>query len=343
MLRATAARLSAASGAGARGGGGGGGGGSGASAARAGAARAFGSGPQTGASAREGDGPVYVLFGATGGIGSALARRLAAAAAARRGGALVVSGHDEARLRGLAAALEGQLGGREGALQAAHADALNPEAVDAVMRRTLERHGRVDGVASCVGSVEAASLLATSPADLDRLLRVNTHTAFNVLKAAVKARARRVMVAETARDPPGAGGGPGPAPGGPGGGSVVLVSAALGGHGVPNYAAMSAAKAAVEGLARSAAATYAARGLRVNTVAPGLVETDQTAGFLDNGRLRGASEAMFPTKQLVTADDVAAAAEFLLGPASRSITGHSLPVDGGLSSLHPHRAQDYGV
>jgi NAD(P)-dependent dehydrogenase (short-subunit alcohol dehydrogenase family) len=52
---------------------------------------------------------------------------------------------------------------------------------------------------------------------------------------------------------------------------------------------------------------------------------------------------MFPAKRLVPADDVAAAAEFLLGPAAASVTGHVLPVDGGLSSLHPHRAQEYGV
>eukprot|EP00878_Enallax_costatus_P041652 GHUV01048484.1.p1 GENE.GHUV01048484.1~~GHUV01048484.1.p1 ORF type:complete len:142 (+),score=48.53 GHUV01048484.1:587-1012(+) len=127
------------------------------------------------------------------------------------------------------------------------------------------------------------------------------------------------------------------------GGSIVLVSAALASHGLPNFEAMSAAKAGVEGLARSAAASYARHNIRVNCVAPGLTRTPQTTKFTENNKVAGASEQMHPLKDLATPEQVASALAFFLAPESSFITGQVLAVDGGLSTLHPHHAQEYGV
>lgn len=93
---------------------------------------------------------------------------------------------------------------------------------------------------------------------------------------------------------------------------------------------------------RASAATYAPHNIRVNCVAPGLVATPSTEKFTAEPKVRGASEAMHPSKRLVEASEVAAAVDFLLGgPAA--ITGQVLAVDCGLSQLHAERVQDYGV
>ncbi|KIY98946.1 3-oxoacyl-[acyl-carrier-protein] reductase [Monoraphidium neglectum] len=232
---------------------------------------------------------------------------------------------------------KGSGGGGGGRLSAAPADALDPQAVDHVLQQALRAHGRVDAVACCVGNVEARSLLATELAELDRVVKVNLHTQFNAMLPNEQHQGQGQQAAGG-----GGGGGGGVGRQGPSSGSVVMVSAALAGHGIPNYDAFTAAKAAVEGLMRAAAATYAPHRVRVNCVAPGLVETGQTEKFTGNERVKHASEAMHPAKRLVGADEVAQAVHFLMaGPAA--ITGQVLAVDAGLAHLHADRAQDYGV
>jgi NAD(P)-dependent dehydrogenase (short-subunit alcohol dehydrogenase family) len=83
----------------------------------------------------------------------------------------------------------------------------------------------------------------------------------------------------------------------------------------------------------SAAATYAAQGIRVNVVAPGLVDTPMTKRITSNESSLRASVAMHPLGRIGTPDDVAAAIELLLRPESSWITGQVIGVDGGLGSL----------
>lgn len=243
--------------------------------------------------------PAYLVFGATGGIGGCLARRLAAS-----GGRLFLSGRDVARLEVLSGELDCSF----------HpADVRDSEAVNSVFAAAAKALGRLDGVAHCVGSILLQPAHATSDAQWADTLALNLTSAFRVLRAAIG----------TLRTP---------------GGSVVLVSSAAAEVGLPNHEAIAAAKAGVIGLGRSAAATYASRGIRVNVVSPGLTNTTLSAPLLANELSAKASLAMHPLGRLGEPGDVAAAIAWLLDPAQSWVTGQALGVDGGLSTLRGRAA-----
>ena len=147
----------------------------------------------------------------------------------------------------------------------------------------------------------------TTRAEWDAVIAQNLTTAFSTVRAA--------------------------APLMPNGGSIVLVSTAAARVGLASHEAIAAAKAGVEGLVRSAAATYAAKGLRVNGVAPGLVETPLSERITRNEASRKASEAMHALGRLGTPEDVASAIVWLLDPAQSWVTGQIIGVDGGLGAV----------
>jgi NAD(P)-dependent dehydrogenase (short-subunit alcohol dehydrogenase family) len=115
--------------------------------------------------------------------------------------------------------------------------------------------------------------------------------------------------------------------------AIVLVSTSAASVGLPNHEAIAAAKAGIEGLVRSAAATYAGRGVRVNAVAPGLVRTPLAARITGSEAASKTSLALHPIGRIGEPDDVAAMLEFLLHPANSWITGQVIGVDGGMSRL----------
>jgi NAD(P)-dependent dehydrogenase (short-subunit alcohol dehydrogenase family) len=239
--------------------------------------------------------PGYVILGATGGIGRALARRLS------RGGArLVLCARTEGPLRDLAAELEAH---------AFPADVTRFEEVDRLMVQAQEAlGGRVDGVACCVGSILLKPAHLTSEAELADTLARNLTAAFAAVRSAA-----RVMMKE--------------------GGSIVLCSSAAARLGLASHEAIAAAKAGVEGLTLSAAATYAAHNIRVNAVAPGLVRTPMTARITSSEQALKASVALHPLGRVGEPSDVASAIEWLLSPCQSWVTGQVLGVDGGLARL----------
>ncbi|GLC46719.1 hypothetical protein PLESTB_001356100 [Pleodorina starrii] len=249
--------------------------------------------------------PVYVVFGAYGGIGSELCSRLAR----QPGAVVVVAGRDTARLEELRGRLGLGLGGSGG--MALAADVTDPKQVEDVINRTAETYGRIDGVANCVGSIVLKSAHATSDEEFNRTLQLNLNSCFYVLRSAVK----KMMSS--------------------GGGSIVFCSSAVARHGIPNHEAIAAAKAGVNGLMLSAAATYAPKNIRVNCVAPGLTRTPLAARITSSPAALKSSEAMHALKRVGEAGEVAAALEFLLHPSNAFITGQVLGVDGGLGSLKP--------
>jgi len=238
--------------------------------------------------------PVVFLIGASGGIGSVLARRLVAG-----GYAVVLAGRRAEPLRELAKGLGSTF---------IPVDACSFEALDNALNEALQVHGRLDGIVNCAGSLLLKPAHQTTQVEWRETVTANLDTAF----ATVRAGARAMLKS---------------------GGSIVLMSSAAGRIGLPNHEAIAAAKAGVVGLALSAAATYAARGVRVNVVAPGLTRTPLTADLLRSPAAAAASLSMHPLGRLGEPEDVASAIQWLLAPAQSWITGQVLGVDGGLSTL----------
>lgn len=117
------------------------------------------------------------------------------------------------------------------------------------------------------------------------------------------------------------------------GGSVVLFSTVAAGMGMGYHASVAMAKSALEGLAKSLAAEWAAHNIRVNVIAPSLTDTPLAASLLSSPEKREAAAKRHPLGRIGTPEDMAAAAVFLLSDASGWITGQVLHVDGGMSSV----------
>lgn len=240
--------------------------------------------------------PVYVILGASGGIGSALARKLA-----NQGARLVLAARPSERLTTLANQLDAL---------AIPTDATRFEEVDQLMSRAVEARGRVDGVACCVGSILLKPAHQTTEEEWLHAVHANLTAAFATVRSAA-----RVMQTH--------------------GGSIALCSSAAARMGLTNHEAIAAVKAGIEGLVRSAAATYAGKNIRVNAVAPGLVRTPMTARLTANEASLKVSQGMHPLGRIGEPSDVAAALEWFLHPCQSWVTGQVLGVDGGLGCLRP--------
>ena len=237
--------------------------------------------------------PVTAILGATGAQGAALAEALRA-----DGHALALLARDEEKLAPLADRL-----GADRAL----VEATDVDAVASALEGVRSRNGRIDGIAHCVGSVLLKPAHATSAAAWEEVIATNLTSAFAVVRAAGRSMDR--------------------------GGSVVLFSTAAARIGIANHEAIAAAKAGVEGLVRSAAATYAGRGLRFNAVAPGLVRAEMSKRITDNPKALEASERMHPLGRIGEPADTTGLLRLLLDPRQSWITGQVFGVDGGLSAV----------
>jgi len=236
----------------------------------------------------------FVVVGAYGGVGEALCRRLV-----RRGARVLMAGRDAGKLALLAADI-GQ--------ETFSLDATEPEQAEACLRRAAELFGRLDGVANCVGSFLLKPAHAMTRPEWQAMLDTNLGSAFSVVRAAGLVMAQQ-------------------------GGSVVLVSSAAARIGLANHEAIAAAKAGIEGLALSAAATYAPKGIRVNCVAPGLTRTPLTARLWQQEAVAKASASLHALGRLGAPEDVASAIDWLLDTEQAWVTGQVLGVDGGLSRV----------
>lgn len=242
------------------------------------------------------DGSIQLVVGATGGTGQELCAHLTA------GGAQVVAvGRDEQKLAELVSS--------GNAVAAQTADATDFTAVDHVVAAVIERFGRIDGAANLAGSLLLKPAHTTNVGDWNDVIAANLTSAFAVTRSTSRAMSRS------------------------GGGSIVLVSSAAARTGLANHDAVAAAKAGVIGLTLSAAATYGPRGVRVNAVAPGLVQTPMTERIWSSAASLAASLSKHALGRIGGPADVAAAIYFLLDPTNNWITGQVLGVDGGLGSI----------
>ncbi len=239
-------------------------------------------------------GPAYVVIGATGGIGRAVTARLAS-----KGARLTLAARTADALGSLAA----EVGGVAEAV-----DATSFDAVQELVESSVQRYGAIDGIVNCVGSILLKPAHLTRPEEWRRTLALNLDTAFAAVRAGSKAMMRS-------------------------GGSIVLISSAAARTGLVNHDAVAAAKAGVEGLARSAAATYAKNQVRVNVVAPGLVDTPLSARITGSPASLEASKSMHPLGRIGRPEDVASAIVWLLDADQSFVTGQVIGVDGGLGDL----------
>ena len=242
--------------------------------------------------------PVHLILGATGGIGSVLATQLHA-----HGARLVLAARNGARLDVLGA----ELGAATVLI-----DATQPADIERAVEMAVTTFGRLDGAANCVGSLLLKPAHLTRSDEFDDVLSVNLRSAFSLVRSATRAMMSNAE---------------------PAGGSIVLVASAAARIGLANHEAIAAAKGGVIGLTLSAAASYAAKQVRVNCVAPGLVRTPLTARITGSAAAEQSSLNMHALGRLGEPADVANAIAFLLDPANSWITGQTLGVDGGLGTV----------
>jgi 3-oxoacyl-[acyl-carrier protein] reductase len=237
---------------------------------------------------------IHLIIGASGAAGSATARRLAEA-----GATLVLAGRDGTALDELAE----ETGGK-----ARVVDARDIGQVGTLVEEIVDEHGRIDGVANLAGSVLLKPAHLTTEQEWHDTIATNLTSAFAVVRAAAPAMRKT-------------------------GGSIVLASSAAAQTGIANHEAIAAAKGGIISLVMSAAATYGAKGVRVNAVAPGLVASKMTEKLVSNEQQAEASRQMHVLGRLGEGDDVAAAVAWLLDPQTSWVTGQVIGVDGGLGHI----------
>ncbi len=239
---------------------------------------------------------VALITGASRGIGRAIAVDLA-----RTGAEIAIVGRDVAALEETAAAARAAR--PEARVLTLPADVADPAAVEGFVKRTLEEFGRIDIAVANAGQAVDGLIVRAKPADIDTMLDVNLKSAFYLVTAVA-----RPMMKQRA-------------------GAIVLVSSIVGIAGNAGQAAYAASKAGLLGLAKSVAKELGSRNVRVNAVAPGLIETAMTESMPEQARAHYL--ATIPLGRAGNPEDVSGVVTFLCSDAARYVTGQTIVVDGG--------------
>ena len=240
-------------------------------------------------------GRVAIVTGGTRGIGAAIAAWLA-----EHGARVVVSGRDADRVQSAVKTMEG-LDGRVVGLVA---DAAKREDAERLVDMAKQEFGRLDVVVNNAGITRDALLVRMKDDDWDHVMEVNLRGAFLLTRAATK-----VMMRQRS-------------------GRIINIASAAGAMGNAGQVNYSAAKAGLIGLTKASARELAHWSILVNAVAPGLIETDMTAGIPEAARQ--AFLAQVPLGRIGTAREVAEVVGFLAGDGATYVTGQVFHVNGGL-------------
>jgi 3-oxoacyl-[acyl-carrier protein] reductase len=239
------------------------------------------------------NGEIALVTGATRGIGAAIAARLAQDGARVIGTATTAEG---------AARISDTLAGQGG--RGAVLDVVKPESIEALIGEIEAKEGSVGILCNNAGITRDTLLLRMKEADWDAVLDTNLASVFRlskaVLRGMMKARKGRIV-------------------------SITSVVGLTGNAGQANYAA---AKAGIIGFTKSLAREVGSRGITVNAIAPGFIDTDMTRALGE--AQRAALNTQIPLGRLGQPGDIAAAAAFLCSPDGAYITGETLHVNGGM-------------
>jgi 3-oxoacyl-[acyl-carrier protein] reductase len=240
------------------------------------------------------EGRVALVTGASRGIGKAIAAALAA-----EGAVVVVAARDAERL----SAVVGEITAAGGRADGVTIDVSDRASVDAAFSRLLKMHGRIDCLVNNAGLTRDNLLLRMKDEEWQQVLATNLGGAFLCTQAAlrpmIKQRSGRIV-------------------------NVASVVGLTGNAGQANYAA---SKAGLVGFTKSVAREVASRGITVNAIAPGFIETDMTAAMTD--KAREAVTSAIPMGKVGQPADVAGAVVFLSSDDAAYVTGQVLAVDGG--------------
>jgi 3-oxoacyl-[acyl-carrier protein] reductase len=237
---------------------------------------------------------VALVTGASRGIGRAIALKLAA-----QGATVVAAGRG-----GNAAATAAAIAERGGRAEAIDVDVTDSVALAQLPGAIVRDHGRLDVVVSNAGITRDQLLMRMKREEWDAVIATNLTAMFTLAQAAM-----RPMLKQR-------------------GGRIIAVGSVVGQVGNAGQTNYAASKAGLIGFARALAREVASRGITVNVIAPGMIDTDMTRAISDKRHVDWAAE--IPLGRLGTVDEVAAAACYLASDEAAYITGHVLAVNGGM-------------
>ena len=241
-------------------------------------------------------GKVAVVTGGSRGIGQAIVVRLASAGARVSVGGLRDIPETRALLEAASISTKDIL--------FTQTDVTSPEDIDRLVKATIESFGRIDILVNNAGINRDGLLLRMKVDDWDAVLTTNLRGAFLCTQKALSSMMKSRW------------------------GRIINISSVVGVAGNPGQANYAAAKAGIIGLTKTTAREVASRGITVNAVAPGFIETDMTAKL--NDQVRERLRTQIPQARFGTPEQVADLVEFLASDRSSYITGQVINVDGGM-------------
>jgi 3-oxoacyl-[acyl-carrier protein] reductase len=241
-------------------------------------------------------GKVALVTGASQGIGESIAKALAAA-----GAHVVVAARREDKASSVAQAISAA----GGLAEAVRLDVADPASVTAAFKAVVEKHGKLDVLVNNAGITDDGLILRMSKDSWDRVIATDLTGVFLCAQEAAKAMLKKRVA-----------------------GRIVNITSVVGLMGNPGQTNYAAAKAGVVGFTKALAREIGSRGITVNAVAPGYIETTMTDVL--NDEQRKALVGQIVLGRLGTPEDVAAAVVFLASDAAAYVTGTTLNVSGGL-------------